>query len=392
VIRGRRVVLGVSGGVAAYKSAYLCRRLIEAGADVRVVMTSAAARFIGPQTFSSITGHHPLTSLWGAELASPHTDLARWADLVLIAPCTANTLSKLAVGASGDALSTTVLATRAPVVVAPAMHTEMWEHASTQANVATLVERGVRVLGPARGALAGGDAGAGRMLEPDEIVTLLGVDPDGPLAGRRVLVSAGGTREPIDPVRYVGNRSSGAMGHAVAAAARDAGAEVTLVTTVPASAPTGVTVVGVETADEMAAAVWTAAAEAQVAVLAAAVADYRPADPVGHKLRRADGPPSVHLESTPDILAGVMALERRPLVVGFAAEVGSLDGLVDKARAKGVDLMVGNDVAKEGSGFGTPTNEVVVVDADGATEAWPLLEKTEVARRLVDRVADLLGR
>jgi phosphopantothenoylcysteine decarboxylase/phosphopantothenate--cysteine ligase len=182
------------------------------------------------------------------------------------------------------------------------------------------------------------------------------------------------------------------MGHAVAAAARDAGAEVTLVTTVPASAPTGVTVVGVETADEMAAAVWTAAAEAQVAVLAAAVADYRPADPVGHKLRRADGPPSVNLESTPDILAGVMALERRPLVVGFAAEVGSLDGLVDKARAKGVDLMVGNDVAKEGSGFGTPTNEVVVVDADGATEAWPLLEKTEVARRLVDRVADLLGR
>jgi phosphopantothenoylcysteine decarboxylase/phosphopantothenate--cysteine ligase len=392
VIRGRRVVLGVSGGIAAYKSAYLCRRLIEAGADVRVVMTAAAARFIGPQTFSSITGHHPLTSLWGAELASPHTELARWADLVLIAPCTANTLSKLAVGASGDALSTTVLATRAPVVVAPAMHTEMWEHASTQANVATLVERGVRVLGPARGALAGGDSGAGRMLEPDEIVTLLGVDHDGPLAGRRVLVSAGGTREPIDPVRYVGNRSSGAMGHAIAAAARDAGAEVTLVTTVPERAPTGVAVVAVETADEMAAAVWKAAAEAQVAVLAAAVADYRPADPVRHKLRRADGPPSVHLESTPDILAGVMALERRPLVVGFAAEVGSLDGLVDKARSKGVDVLVGNDVAKEGSGFGTPTNEVVVVDADGGTEAWPLMEKTEVARRLVDRVAELLGR
>jgi phosphopantothenoylcysteine decarboxylase/phosphopantothenate--cysteine ligase len=392
VIRGRRVVLGVSGGIAAYKSAYLCRRLIEAGADVRVVMTVAAARFIGPQTFSSITGHHPLTSLWGAELASPHTELARWADLVLIAPCTANTLSKLAVGASGDALSTTVLATRAPVVVAPAMHTEMWEHASTQANVATLVERGVRVLGPARGALAGGDSGAGRMLEPDEIVTLLGVDHDGPLAGRRVLVSAGGTREPIDPVRYVGNRSSGAMGHAIAAAARDAGAEVTLVTTVPERAPTGVAVVAVETADEMAAAVWKAAAEAQVAVLAAAVADYRPADPVRHKLRRADGPPSVHLESTPDILAGVMALERRPLVVGFAAEVGSLDGLVDKARSKGVDVLVGNDVAKEGSGFGTPTNEVVVVDADGGTEAWPLMEKTEVARRLVDRVAELLGR
>ena len=243
MIAGRRIVLGVSGGVAAYKAAYLTRRLLERGASVRVVMTKAATRFIGAQTFASLTGDHPLVELWGADLTSPHTDLAKWADTIVIAPCTANTLSKLATGATGDALSATVLASDVPLYVAPAMHTEMWEHPATQANLETLVARGVTVLGPASGGLAGGDVGSGRMLEPDDIVSALEVDPSGPLAGRRVLVNAGGTREAIDPVRYIGNRSSGKMGHAIAEAARRLGASVVLVTTQPGTAPDHVDVV-----------------------------------------------------------------------------------------------------------------------------------------------------
>ncbi|MEX1287346.1 MAG: bifunctional phosphopantothenoylcysteine decarboxylase/phosphopantothenate--cysteine ligase CoaBC [Acidimicrobiia bacterium] len=391
MIRGRRVVLGVSGGVAAYKAAYLTRRLLEAGAEVKVVMTPASRRFIGSQTFASLTGEHPLTELWDADLASPHTDLAHWADLVLVAPCTANTLSKLAAGAAGDVLTTTVLATRALVAVAPAMHTEMWEHPATAANVATLVERGVTIVGPASGGLAGGDQGAGRMVEPDDIVVAVDRLFGGRLDGRRVLVSAGGTREAIDPVRYVGNRSSGKMGHAIAAAAASHGAEVVLVTTQPGTAPAGLEVVAVESAAEMADAVWSRVGGVDVAVLAAAVADYRPTEPADHKLKRSDGPPTVSFEATPDILAGVVAATDRPqVVVGFAAEVGSLERATEKAAGKGVDLLVGNDVARPGSGFGTDTNEVVLVGADGIAETWPLLPKTEVAERLVEHIADRL--
>lgn len=390
MIRGRRVVLGVTGGVAAYKAAYLARRLLERGAEVRVVMTPAATRFVGPQTFSSITGHHPLTTLWGADLTSPHTDLADWADLVVVAPCTANTLAKLAAGASGDALAATVLATRAPVAVAPAMHTEMWEHPATRQAATALADRGVTILGPASGGLAGGDVGAGRMLEPDAIVAALDRLGGGALAGRRMLVSAGGTREAIDPVRYVGNRSSGKMGHAIATAAAGMGADVVLVTTQPETAPFGLDVVAVESAAEMADAVWARAVDVDVAVLAAAVADYRPVDPSGTKLRRADGPPEIRLEPTPDILAGVVALEDGPFVVGFAAEVGSLDRAEEKAAAKGVDLLVANDVADPHSGFGTDTNAVTVISPDGSVDAWPLLSKAEVAERLVTLVAERL--
>ena len=270
------------------------------------------------------------------------------------------------------------------------MHTEMWEHPATQANVATLRVRGAVILGPASGELAGGDVGSGRMLEPDDIVAALEIDRTGPLAGKRVLVSAGGTREAIDPVRYIGNRSSGKMGHAVAAEARLMGADVVLVTTQPEQAPEGVEVLGVETAQEMAEVVWTQAVETDLAVLAAAVADYRPANPATDKLRRSDGPPEIALEATPDILAGVVAAESGPVVVGFAAEVGSTDGAVEKARSKGVDFLVGNDVAKAGSGFGTETNEVVFVRADGSSEAWPLLSKSDVARRLLTVVAEAL--
>lgn len=381
MIAGSRIVLGVTGGVAAYKSVYLARLLIERGAQVRVVMTPAATRFVGAQTFSSITGRHPLLELWGADLPSPHTDLADWANLVVVAPCTANTLAKLATGTS-------------TVAVAPAMHTEMWIHPSTVANLTTLRERGVLVLGPVAGELAGGDVGLGRMLEPDDIVAALEdhvTTEPGPLSGRRVLVSAGGTREAIDPVRYVGNRSTGKMGHAIAAAAARLGAAVTLVTTRPETAPGGVETIAVESAAEMAEAVWSRATTVDAVVLSAAVADYRPADPVGHKLRRTDGPPRIVLEATPDILAGVVAMEDRPFVVGFAAEVGSLDGAIAKAKAKGVDLLVGNDVARPGSGFGTDTNQVVIVEPDGAVDEWPLLTKDEVGERLMRLIADRLA-
>lgn len=385
MLRGRRIILGVTGGVAAYKAAYLCRRLLERGADVKVIMTSAAVEFIGAQTFASLTGEHPLVDLFDDRRASPHTELGAWADAVIVAPCTAHTLAKLAHGVTGDALSTTVIATEAPLFVAPAMHTEMWNAEATQHNVGLLRARGVTILGPAAGELAGGDMGEGRMLEPDDIITALELALAGPLAGRRVLVSAGGTREAIDPVRYIGNRSSGKMGNAVAAAAARLGADVTLVTTAD-TVPSGVRVIRVESAEEMATAVWEEAKQTDVAVLTAAVADYRPSDPVAHKLRRADGVPAIVLERTPDILRGVVEMSQRPFLVGFAAEVGSLDGAIEKARRKGVDLLVGNDVAQVGSGFGTETNEVVFIAPDGAVEHLPLLTKDEVAERLWQRV------
>ena len=311
MLRDRRIVLGVSGGVAAYKAAYLARRLIEAGAEVRTVMTESATRFVGAQTLAAITGTAPVVGLFGAEDVSPHTTLARWCDAVVVAPATAATLSRIATGLTDDALSATVLAAWGkPVVLAPAMHTEMWEHPATGRTVATLVSDGYHVVGPDTGALAGGDEGPGRLVEPEHIVAALDRALDGgDLAGWRVLVSAGGTREAIDPVRYIGNRSSGRMGNAIAQAAAERGAAVTLVTTAAPAEHPDIAVVAVETADEMAAAVWKAAGEVDVAVLAAAVADFRPADPATGKLRRTNGPPEIILEPTPDILAGVARTE-----------------------------------------------------------------------------------
>jgi phosphopantothenoylcysteine decarboxylase/phosphopantothenate--cysteine ligase len=283
-----------------------------------------------------------------------------------------------------------VLATTAPVVIAPAMHTEMWEDPATRRNAEALRADGRVLVGPASGALAGGDTGPGRMAEPDEIVAVLeDVLGGGDLAGTRVLVTAGGTREPIDPVRYLGNRSSGKMGNAIAVEAAARGAMVTLVTAAAAPAEPGLEVVAVETAAEMAAAVWERAADAEVAVLAAAVADFRPVDPSDSKLRRAAGPPEIELEPTPDILAGVAGRADRPFLVGFAAETGPAEGAVEKARAKGVDLLVANDVTEAGSGFGTDTNRVALIRPDGTVEAWDLLTKRQVAARLWDRIAEL---
>jgi len=393
MLAGRRVVLGVTGGVAAYKAAYLARRLIDRGAVVRSVMTEAATEFLGPHTLAAITGETPVVDLFDADDVSPHTSLGRWADAIVIAPATAATIARIANGLSDDSVSATVLATSAPVVIAPAMHTEMWEHPATVSNVERLEAFGYHIIGPQTGALAGGDIGVGRLAEPERIAdAVAGVLPGGPLTGAHVVITAGGTREPIDAVRYLGNRSSGKMGNALAAAAARRGATVTLVTAGAALEHPRVTVVPVETADEMAEATWAAAQEADVAVMAAAVADFRPADPLDGKLRRLEGLPAIDLESTPDVLGGVAAMVNRPFLVGFAAEVGGLDEAVAKARRKGVDLLVANDVAAPGSGFGTDTNQVTIVLPDGATEPWSLMSKGEVAERLWDRIAELRKR
>ena len=388
MLAGRHVVLAVSGGVAAFKAAYLARRLLEAGAEVRAVMTRSSQYFLGAQSMAAITGVAPTLDLFSQTDVSPHTSLARWADVIVVAPATAATMARLAHGLSEDIVSATVLASTCPVVVAPAMHTEMWEHPATQRNIATLRSDGYVIAGPTSGALAGGDIGEGRMIEPEDIVAAIASAlGNRSMEGWQVVVSAGGTREAIDPVRYIGNRSSGKMGNAVAVAAADAGAAVTLVTTVAAPDHPGIEVIEVESAQEMAEAVWKTAAGADVAVLAAAVADFRPAETAAGKLRRAEGPPQVHLEPTPDILAGVAAMDDRPYLVGFAAEVGSIDAAIDKAVRKGVDLLVANDVARPGSGFGTETNEVTIVSPTGETEAWELLSKAEVGHRLIAEIA-----
>ena len=387
MLTGRRIVLGVSGGVAAYKAAYLARRLIEAGADVRCILTDSGAEFLGAQTLAAITGEYPIVGFFDEVDVSPHTTLGQWADAMIIAPATAASISKLATGLSDNVLIGTALATEVPLVVAPAMHTEMWEKPATQRNIASIVADGAIVVGPASGSLAGGDVGPGRMAAPEEIVAAVTTALHRPLEGWRVLVTAGGTREAIDPVRYIGNRSSGKMGNAVALEAANRGAAVVLVTSAPALPAPGLAIVSVETAQEMAEAVWSRAEESDVAVLAAAVADFRPKNPGSDKLRRSDGMPGIELEPTPDILAGVAAMARRPYLVGFAAETGSLDGALRKATTKGIDLLVGNDVSKVGSGFATDTNEVTVYTPDGSADTWPLLSKREVASRLWDRIS-----
>ncbi len=388
MLTGRRIVLGISGGVAAYKAAYLARRLVEAGAEVRCVMTDSATEFVGAQTLAAVTGEYPVLAFFDEAEVSPHTALGQWSDAMVIAPATAATLAKLATGLSDNVMIATALAAEGPLVVAPAMHTEMWDKPSTQRNIATLEADGVTIVGPAEGALAGGDVGRGRLVEPEEIVQALEASLNRDLEGWHVLVTAGGTREPIDPVRYLGNRSSGKMGNAIALAAAQRGARVILVTAAPTVRMAGVEVVAVETAQQMADAVWARVDEVDVAVMAAAVADFRPAAPADGKLRRTDGPPEIHLEPTPDILAGVAGREHRPFLVGFAAETGSLDGALHKATTKGVDLLVGNDIRKPGSGFATDTNEVTVYKPDGSADTWPLLSKAEVAERLWDRIRD----
>jgi len=388
----RRVVLGVSGGIAAYKAVEVCRRLVDAGVHVSPVLTAEATRFIGEATFSALASEPARTSLW--EGGIPHTQLGQSADLVLVAPATAHLLARYAGGFADDLLTATLLATRAPVVVCPAMHTEMWEHPAVQDNLELLRRRGVVVVPPEEGRLAGGDVGAGRLAEPaavvERVLGLLGAPGTEDLAGVSVVVSAGGTREPLDPVRYLTNRSSGKQGHALAAAAARRGARVTLVTAAPLPPPPGVAVVTVETAGEMEAAMVEVAQTAEVVVMAAAVADFRPKVAADRKLHDVL---ELVLEPTPDILAGLVA-RRRPgqVLVGFAAETDDAAARGRrKLERKGVDLLVVNDVTAPGAGFDHDTNAVTVLDADGGSAEVPLTSKSEVADAVLDRVVARLA-
>jgi phosphopantothenoylcysteine decarboxylase/phosphopantothenate--cysteine ligase len=389
------IVLGVSGGIAAYKAVELCRRLVDAGVHVAPVMTDDAQRFVGAVTLSALASEPVRTSLFDGPDPIPHTRLGQTADLVVVAPATAKLIGKYAAGISDDLLTATLLATRAPVLVCPAMHTEMWEHPAVQENLATLRRRGVHVLEPETGRLAGGDVGAGRLADPERIAAValaLLAQRAGPLAGVHVLVSAGGTREPIDAVRVISNRSSGKQGYAIAAAAARRGASVTLVTTVGLPVPDGVdAVVRVETAAEMQDAVVSRAANQDVIVMAAAVADFRPKVPATRKTKKEEGPPEIVLEPTHDFLVDLGA--RKPaglLLVGFAAETDDLvANATDKLRRKRLDLIVGNHVGVGDSGFDVDTNRAVLVDAAGGVEELPLLTKAALAEVIVDRITAL---
>jgi len=406
------VVLGVCGGIAAYKAVEVCRQLVDAGVHVAPVLTDDAQQFIGAVTFSALASEPAQTSLFGHMAPSlrhpgsaasapgpdpiPHTRLGQAADLIVVAPATAKLLGKYAAGISDDLLSATLLATRAPVLVCPAMHTEMWEHAAVQANLATLRARGVHVCEPDVGRLAGGDVGAGRLADPARIAAmaleLLGARPRA-LSGRTVVVTAGGTREAIDPVRFVGNRSSGKMGHALAAAAARAGARTVLITTAARHVAGGVEVVRVESAEEMHDAVMARVGEADAVIMAAAVADFRPKTVAAEKMKKSQGVPEIVLEPTVDILAA-LGRTKRPgqVVVGFAAETERLrDNAAAKLVAKRVDLIVANDVSAPDAGFEVDTNRALLLDANGAVEETPLLTKDALAALVVDRVADLLG-
>jgi phosphopantothenoylcysteine decarboxylase/phosphopantothenate--cysteine ligase len=392
-LRGRRVVLGVTGGIAAYKAVDVCRRLVDAGAHVAPVLTEDALRFVGAVTFSALASEPARTSLFESSDPIPHTRLGRSADIVVVAPATAKLLGKYAAGISDDLLTATLLATRAPVLVAPAMHTEMWEHPAVRENLTTLRRRGVHVVDPEVGRLAGGDEGAGRLADPARIVSAAAaVLATGDLAGVRVLITAGGTREPLDPVRFVGNRSSGKMGHAVADAAAARGAAVTLVTTVERPADPAVEVVRVETADEMADAVLGRFAEADVVVMAAAVADFRPKASTEQKLKKHDGVPEIVLEPTPDILAAI-GKRKQPhqLLVGFAAETEHVrEHATAKLTAKRVDLMVANDVSAADAGFEVDTNRAILLYSSGSAEDIPLMPKAELAGLILDRIVERL--
>ena len=393
-LAGRRIVLGVCGGIAAYKAIEVCRRLVDEGAHVVPVMTESATRFVGQVTFSALASEPVRTSLWDEDDPIPHTHLGQSADLVLVAPATARLLASLVSGYSHDLLTNTLLATRAPVVVCPAMHTEMWEHPAVRANVDTLRSRGVVVVDPESGRLAGGDVGAGRLASPERIVAAVeGVLGPGTkdLAGLRVLVTAGGTREPIDPVRFLGNRSSGRQGHALADEAAARGAEVTLVTTTGLPVGPEVRVVGVTTADEMHQAVVEHADRADVVVMAAAVADFTPVAPAASKLKKADGVPLVELRPTVDILAE-LGRDRREgrTVVGFAAETDDVEQHArSKVESKGADLIVVNDVSAAGVGFEHETNEVRILDRSGGVRHVPLTSKSKVAGAVLDAVVEI---
>jgi phosphopantothenoylcysteine decarboxylase / phosphopantothenate---cysteine ligase len=388
---GRRILVGLSGGIACYKACEVVRLLARDGARVRVVMTAGAREFVTPLTLQTLSGQPVATDTFSLTQESEigHIRLADEAEAVLIAPATANVIAKLAHGVADDLLSTVLLATRAPLLLAPAMNVHMWEHAATQANLRTLVERGADVVGPASGSLACGYEGAGRLAEPPEIVeAVTGVLSPKDLRGERVLVSAGPTREAIDPVRYLSNHSSGKMGDAIARVARRRGAEVVLVTG-PTSLPPppGVRTVAVTSAEEMRQALESEFRAASVLIMAAAVADHRVRVPAARKLKKGPRPFALELERTPDILAGLASRKGRRIVIGFAAETHAVvEEATRKLREKHLDLVVANDVTAAGAGFGSDTNVAKLFDAEGLAESLPVMPKAEVAGRILDWV------
>ncbi|MDG2232402.1 MAG: bifunctional phosphopantothenoylcysteine decarboxylase/phosphopantothenate--cysteine ligase CoaBC [Ilumatobacter sp.] len=392
-LTGKRIVLGVTGGIAAYKAIELSRRLVDAGAHVVPIMTDAAQHFVGATTLGALASEPVQTELWNNPTTPiPHTKVGQGADLIIVAPATAKSIAAYRMGYSHDLLQNTLIATRAPVIVCPAMHTEMWEHPSVVDNIATLRKRGVHIVEPESGRLAGGDMGAGRLADP---ATILGAAERilGPadLTGVRVVVSAGGTREPIDAVRVMANRSSGKQGYAVAAEAAARGAQVTLVSTVGLPTPAGVQVIAVETAAEMQEAMERAAIDHDVIVMAAAVADFRPAHAASGKIKKRDGVPEIVLQPTPDILAGLGANKRDDhVLVGFAAETANLvDNAQGKLERKRLDLIVANDVSAPGVGFAHDTNAVTLLRPGAKPVEIDLATKRDVARAVIDAVVDI---
>lgn len=390
MLDGKRIVLGVTGGIAAYKAVEISRRLVDAGAHVVPVMTAGAERFLGTTTLSALASEPARTRLWDdPDTPIPHTVIGQGADLVLVAPATARLIAAYRIGLSTDLLTNVLLATRAPVMICPAMHTEMWEHPAVVDNVATLRERGVHVVDPETGRLAGGDVGSGRLAPPETIVAAAAAVL-GPrdLAGMKVVISAGGTREPIDAVRVIANRSSGKQGYALGAEALARGAEVVLVSTVDLPTPPGAAVVKVETAAEMQEVVDRLAPDSDVVIMAAAVADFRPVDAARHKLKKRDGAPEIELEPTPDILAGLGS--RKPagqVLVGFAAETDDLEANAQrKLERKRLDLIVANDVGAARTGFRHDTNAVTMFTPGERPFVVPLAAKRTIAAAVLDRV------
>jgi phosphopantothenoylcysteine decarboxylase/phosphopantothenate--cysteine ligase len=395
VLGNKNIVLGVAGGIAAYKAAEIASQLTQVGASVNVVMTKEATQFVTPITFRALTGRPVITEMFDltSEFTIEHVALARTADIVVIAPATANIIAKLAAGIADDMLCCTVLATRAPVLIAPAMETNMYSNSVTQDNLAKLRARDFAIIGPATGRLASGEEGLGRLADIGDIMGSICqlVGSGGDLAGRHVLVTAGGTQEPIDPVRYIGNRSSGKMGCALAEAARDRGAKVTLITAPGAlSEPVGVVLVRVNTAQDMYYAVQRLAPQADALVMAAAVADYRPKRTAKEKIKKGESGLTLELERTRDILGSVKG---DFIKVGFAAESSDLlENARQKLQQKELDLVVANDITADASGFGADLNQVTMIDREGKTDTLPLMLKREVADRILDKVTELLAR
>ncbi len=390
MLSDKRIVLGVSGGIAAYKSVEISRRLVDAGAFVSPIMTTAAKKFIGEVTLSALASEPVKSSLWDDEDPIPHTTLGQEADLILIAPATAKLIGTYAAGISGDLLSATLLATRAPVVLCPAMHTEMWEHQAVQENIKTLRERGVVIVEPEEGILAGGDVGRGRLAGVESIISsveLMLTKKD--LKNLKILITAGGTREPIDPVRYITNKSSGKQGYALAQAAYMRGADVTLVTSVPDHVPLGVDVLCAQTAKDMEDLVMRNQGEFDVIIMAAAIADFRPAEVSDHKIKKTKGIKSLELEKTHDFLID-LGQGKRPgqTIVGFAAETEDLErNAIEKLKKKNLNLIVANNVSLPDVGFSHDTNEVTIISEDSK---WtlPLSEKRIIADGILDAVLE----